>query len=152
MPPEIPSTTSSNPFFVDVVGEAELEREPHLLELAEERLERRCRELPFPGRGRRQLDHRRVGTPPPLPRQRPASRVPQPVADRGRGVDIDDEQRLLEGGRRARRPRPSWSSTSEWPSKTSSSCPPTAFTNATQHTLSRARTASISLPLRPLPT
>ena len=39
---------------------------------------------------------------------------------------------------------PSWSSTSEWPSKTSSSWPPTALTNAIQHVLSRARMASIS--------
>ena len=37
--------------------------------------------------------------PPPLPRQRPASRVPQPVADRGGGVDIGNEERLLEGRR-----------------------------------------------------
>src|SRR5207253_345242 len=47
---------------------------------------------------------------------------------------------------------PSSSSTTEWPSKISSSCPPTALQSATKHELSRARTRSISSRSRSLPT
>ena len=46
---------------------------------------------------------------------------------------------------------PSWSSTTEWPSKTSSSWPPTALQNATALRLSRARWTSIASRSRPLP-
>ena len=45
---------------------------------------------------------------------------------------------------------PSWSSSSEWPSKISSSCPPTMLVKATAHRLSRARWISIRSRSRPL--
>ncbi len=46
---------------------------------------------------------------------------------------------------------PSWSITTECPSKTSSSCPPTRLQNATADRLSRARWTSIASRWRPLP-
>ena len=53
--------------------------------------------------------------------------------------------------RRGRARAPSWSITSEWPSNTSSSWPPTSAQNATAATLSRARWTSIRSRSAPLP-
>ena len=58
----------------------------------------------------------------------PAARVEQPLAEHRPHVEVDDEELLAELRRRGRRSSPSASTTSEAPSKTSSSWPPTWFT------------------------
>ncbi len=90
--------------LLHVVAEAELEREPHLVELVERRRH---------GAGRRARRGRRRAAPP---------RRPGALATT----------------------RPSASSTNEFPSKTSSSCPPTALQKTRAQPLSRARAANIS--------
>ena len=98
------------------------------------------------------MDDRHLGRAAALARERAPAHVAQPPADHVRRVDVDDEQRLLEARARARAPRPRRRARREWPSKISSSWPPTALQNATKHALSRARVTSISSRSRSLPT
>ena len=66
-------------------------------------------------------------------------------------VDVADQQLLANCGAARDHARPRGRSRSEWPSKTSSSWPPTRLQNATAARLSRARWASIRSRSTPLP-
>ena len=80
--------------------------------------------------------------------RRRTSRSRRPITVR---LDVDDEQRLLEPGR-ARHDLALVVDDEEWPSKTSSSCPPTALQNATKHDVVARTRANISSRSRSLPT
>ena len=140
--------------LLDVVPQAELEREPHLLELVEERRDG--------GRGRASVERRARGA---ARSQRPAtsgaprrsrasarrrtSRSRRPITTVG-STSTTSSASSNPGARAST--SPSSSITTEWPSKISSSWPPTAFTNAMKHELSRARWTSICSRSRSLPT
>ena len=133
-----------------VVAQREHERAPHLLELRLERGDLAAEGLgaaPPPSRARRARARAR-------PRARGRASgvdVAQAPADRLARVEIDDEQRLLEPGARART-SPSSSSTTEWPSKSSSSWPPTRLQNARRRSCRGRASTSISSRASALPT
>ena len=106
-------TTSREAVLLDVVAEAERQREAHLLEL---RLERRDRAVELVVRARgggSSSTTRRSGTGLARAVELASAHVAQPPSDRLRGLDVDDEQVLLEARRprdhlaRSRRARPS---------------------------------------------
>ena len=98
MPPEIETTTCSEAVLLDVVAEAEPQREAQLLELRGERRHGGLDGLRALAR-RGQLERRRNGRAGARPLELAAAHVAQPPADRLGGVEVDDEQRLLEAGR-----------------------------------------------------
>ena len=80
-----------------VVVQPELEREPHLLQVVELRRELRVRRLRLLARRcELELRCRHLHA---VARQRAAAHVAQPAPDRSDGIEVDDEQLLLEPGR-----------------------------------------------------
>ena len=93
-----PEDDLAEPVFLDVVAQPELDRPPHLLEVVEERRDHALvrAAVPIPGGG--EVDHGRIGEVALLAGERAPARVPESPSQRGRGVDLDDEESLLEGG------------------------------------------------------
>ena len=112
--------------LVDVVAQAELEREPHLLEVVERRrrLGRATQLVLRARRGRARARRRRARRA--LARERAAAHVAQaPRRPRSTGSTSTTSSASSKPGARATS-SPSSSSTTEWPSKISSSWPPTS--------------------------
>ena len=150
IPPERPSTTCWKPFLPHVVAHAEAERGVDLGLGLEQRRDLAARASR--GSAARALERARAGA------RRAARGAPAGAA----ACRAAARSRPPAGRRcRASAPRsncgarastvPSWSITTEWPSKTSSSWPPTQLQNATAQRLSRARWTSIASRWRPLP-
>ena len=136
--------------LADVVAQAELEREPHLLELGHGSARKGSIRSPC----ERQSPSSTTGTSGGVPRSRASarrrtSRSRRPTASAG-SMSTTSSASSNPGARAST--WPSSSSTSEWPSKISSSCPPTALQKATKQELSRARVANISSRSRSRPT
>ena len=92
--------------LLDVVAQAELEREPHLLQVVQHGRDRSLHVIGLLG-GRADVDRLEPRNAAPLARERASPRVCEPAGDRLAGLDVDDEQALLEARApaRARSPR-----------------------------------------------
>jgi hypothetical protein len=132
----------AEPVLLDVVAQAQLEREAHLLELVERRGDWASTGSGFSSLDA-DVDDRRLRHGSTLPGERAAPHVAQAATDRVGGSTSTTSSASSNPGARASTCPPS-SSTSEWPSKISSSWPPTALQKATKQALSRARVANIS--------
>ena len=153
MPPGEADHDVAEAVLADVVAQAELEREAHLLEVVASGARRPRMQGVALGRRGGESSHLGVGST--VPRSRASARAGgrRAAAARPRGrVEVDDEQLLLEARAPARRARPRRRGRPSSPSKISSSWPPTMLQSAMKHELSRARTRSISSRSRSLPT
>ena len=82
--------------LLNVVAQAELEAEPHLLEVVDKRGDRWARGRRLPVCRRLEGHDRRLRQLIDLARERAASDVAKPARDHRLGLDVDDEERLLE--------------------------------------------------------